>query len=86
MADPMRVALATFGTEEFAALHTACVAAGHEPVAYVHCRSMKPRGRVDARLVGGGHVYGVAVAHTPKPAILPNCLHKTLTRTTNRAL
>jgi methionyl-tRNA formyltransferase len=45
----MRVALATFGTEEFAALHAACVAAGHEPVAYVYCRSMKPRGQVDAR-------------------------------------
>ena len=45
----MRVALATFGTEEFAALHAACVAAGHEPVAYVYCRSMRPKGRVDAR-------------------------------------
>jgi methionyl-tRNA formyltransferase len=45
----MRVALATFGVEEFAALHSACVAVGHEPVAYVHCRSMKPKGRVDAR-------------------------------------
>ena len=49
VADPMRVALATFGTEEFAALHAACVAAGHEPVAYVYCRSMRPKGRVDAR-------------------------------------
>jgi methionyl-tRNA formyltransferase len=45
----MRVALATFGTDEFATLHAACVAAGHEPVAYVYCRSMRPRGRTDAR-------------------------------------
>lgn len=45
----MRVGLATFGVEEFAALYTTCVAAGHEPVAYVYCRSMKPRGRTDAR-------------------------------------
>lgn len=43
----MRVALATFGTEEFAALHASCVAAGHEPVAYVYCRSMKPKSRTD---------------------------------------
>jgi methionyl-tRNA formyltransferase len=45
---PMRVALATFGADEFAALHSACVAAGHEPVAYVYCRSMKPKGRTGA--------------------------------------
>lgn len=44
----MRVALATFGTEEFTALHASCVAAGHEPVAYVYCRSMKPKSRTDA--------------------------------------
>lgn len=44
----MRVALATFGADEFAALHSVCVAAGHEPVAYVYCRSMKPRSRTDA--------------------------------------
>src|SRR4051794_14757162 len=43
----MRIALATFGVEEFAALHGACVEAGHHPVVYVHCRSMKPRGPVD---------------------------------------
>jgi methionyl-tRNA formyltransferase len=45
----MRVALATFGIDEFAALYGTCVAAGHEPVAYVYCRSMKPKGRTDAR-------------------------------------
>jgi methionyl-tRNA formyltransferase len=38
----MRVALATFGVEEFALLHAACLEAGHVPVAYVYCRSMKP--------------------------------------------
>jgi len=45
----MRIALATYGAREFAALHATCVAAGHESVAYVYCRSMKPRGKVDAR-------------------------------------
>jgi formyl transferase-like protein len=30
-------------------LSSACVAAGHEPVAYVYRRSMKPKGRTDAR-------------------------------------
>ena len=44
----MRVALATFGVDEFALLHATCVAAGHVPVAYVYCRSMKPNGEVDA--------------------------------------
>ncbi|WP_203862724.1 methionyl-tRNA formyltransferase [Plantactinospora mayteni] len=48
MADPMRVALVTFGADEFSALHYTCVAAGHEPVAYVYCRSMKPKSRTDA--------------------------------------
>lgn len=43
----MRVALATFGVEEFATLHATCVAAGHRPVAYVYCRSMKPNSRTD---------------------------------------
>lgn len=45
----MRVALATFGPDEFETLHAACISAGHEPVAYVHCRSMKPRSPTDAR-------------------------------------
>jgi len=47
----MRIALATFGGDEFAVLHAACVAAGHVPVAYVLCRSMKPNGDVDAHTV-----------------------------------
>ncbi|NMO56711.1 methionyl-tRNA formyltransferase [Actinoplanes sp. TBRC 11911] len=47
----MRVALATFGIDEFAALHATCVAAGHEPVAYVYCRSMKPKSWTDAHAV-----------------------------------
>jgi len=45
----MRVALATFGVEEFALLHAACLEAGHAPVAYVHCRSMKPNSGTDAQ-------------------------------------
>jgi methionyl-tRNA formyltransferase len=46
--DPMRVALATFGADEFAVLHTACVDSGHLPVVYVNCRSMKPNSSTDA--------------------------------------
>ncbi|WP_432825694.1 methionyl-tRNA formyltransferase [Dactylosporangium sp. CA-092794] len=48
MAVRMRVALATFGADEFAVLHTTCVEAGHVPVAYVCCRSMKPNSSTDA--------------------------------------
>ncbi|MEU7832196.1 formyltransferase family protein [Nonomuraea sp. NPDC049129] len=48
MPNPMRVALATFGVEEFAVLHAACVDAGHIPAAYVYCRSMKPNSSTDA--------------------------------------
>jgi len=44
----MRVALTTFGVEEFAVLHAAWVDAGHVPVAYVYCRSMKPNSDTDA--------------------------------------
>jgi methionyl-tRNA formyltransferase len=45
----MRVALATFGVEEFALLHAACLEAGHVPVAYVYCRSMKPNSHMNAQ-------------------------------------
>jgi methionyl-tRNA formyltransferase len=48
MTDSMRVALATFGVDEFAVLHATCLEAGHVPVAYVYCRSMKPNSRTDA--------------------------------------
>lgn len=34
--------IASMGAEEFALLHGVCVAAGHEPVAYVYSRSMRP--------------------------------------------
>jgi methionyl-tRNA formyltransferase len=44
----MRIAVATFGVDEFAVLHATCVAAGHVPVAYVYCRSMRPNSAVDA--------------------------------------
>jgi methionyl-tRNA formyltransferase len=43
----MRIALATFGQDEFATLHSACVNAGHTPTTYVYCRSMKPKGPVE---------------------------------------
>ncbi|MFG1608585.1 methionyl-tRNA formyltransferase [Actinoplanes sp. NPDC049265] len=59
MTDSMRVALATFGEEEFSALHAACVDAGHVPVAYVHCRSMKPNSRTDAHAAAAtGRIVG----------------------------
>lgn len=47
--DSMRVVLATFGVDEFAALHAACVDAGHVPVAYVYCRSMRPNSCTEAQ-------------------------------------
>jgi methionyl-tRNA formyltransferase len=48
MTDWMRVAIATFGVEEFGALHAACRDAGHLPVAYVNCRSMRPDSSTDS--------------------------------------
>ncbi|MDF5753638.1 formyltransferase family protein [Spongiactinospora sp. TRM90649] len=47
MPDPMRIALASFGVEEFALLHAACADFGHIPAAYVYCRSMKPNSITD---------------------------------------
>jgi methionyl-tRNA formyltransferase len=44
----LRIALATFGPDEFETLHTTCVNAGHVPVVYVYCRSMRPKDPVDA--------------------------------------
>jgi methionyl-tRNA formyltransferase len=44
----MRVVLASGGVAEFDALHSACVTAGHVPVAYTVSRSMKPRMPVGA--------------------------------------
>ncbi|MFJ1704925.1 methionyl-tRNA formyltransferase [Kitasatospora sp. NPDC088346] len=35
MPDPLRIVLMSYGTEGFSDLHGPCVAAGHEPVAYV---------------------------------------------------
>ncbi|GGK86411.1 hypothetical protein GCM10012284_20810 [Mangrovihabitans endophyticus] len=49
----MRVALATFGVDEFAVLHAACVDAGHVPVAYVYCRSMRLNSHTDAQAAEG---------------------------------
>jgi methionyl-tRNA formyltransferase len=48
MTESMRVAIATFGAEEFSALHAACRDAGHLPVAYVNCRSMRPNSSTDS--------------------------------------
>lgn len=43
---PMRIVLASMGPAQFRVLHSACEAAGHVPVAYMHSRSMTPRGEV----------------------------------------
>jgi methionyl-tRNA formyltransferase len=48
----MRIALATAGAKEFAALQTACVNAGHQPVVYAYCRSLRPRGQTDDHALG----------------------------------
>jgi methionyl-tRNA formyltransferase len=45
----MRIGLATFGPAQFAALHQVCTEAGHNPVVYVHCRSIKPRTPTEPR-------------------------------------
>jgi methionyl-tRNA formyltransferase len=47
--DAMRIVIATYGADQFAALQAICVNAGHVPVAYVFCRSMTPKGPVDAQ-------------------------------------
>jgi methionyl-tRNA formyltransferase len=48
MAGSLRIGLATFGADEFEALHKTCVNAGHVPAVYVYCRSMRPKGAVEA--------------------------------------
>ncbi|MEV8515871.1 formyltransferase family protein [Dactylosporangium sp. NPDC051484] len=52
MPEPMRVVLAASGAEQFNMLRDTCLAAGHEPVAYVVSRSMRPRSPVDAWMAG----------------------------------
>lgn len=47
----LRIVLATMGPEEFSTLHTVCEASGHTPVAYLHCRSMRPRDAVSPHAV-----------------------------------
>jgi methionyl-tRNA formyltransferase len=45
--ETMRVALISFGAEEFSILHESCVSAGHRPVVYAFSRSMRPRTPAD---------------------------------------
>ncbi|MBC6466601.1 methionyl-tRNA formyltransferase [Actinomadura alba] len=47
----MRLALVSFGVNEFSVLHEICVEAGHFPVAYAYSRSMRPRMPTDAHAV-----------------------------------
>jgi methionyl-tRNA formyltransferase len=45
--DSMRIALVSFGVEEFSALHAICTKSGHLPVVYAYSRAMRPRARSD---------------------------------------
>lgn len=45
--DTMRIALISFGAEEFSILHESCIASGHHPVVYAFSRSMRPRTPAD---------------------------------------
>lgn len=59
MVDAMRVALISFGADEFSILHETCVAAGHHPVVYAFSRSMKPGTSADEGAVNTiGQVIG----------------------------
>ncbi|MFI6075819.1 methionyl-tRNA formyltransferase [Actinoplanes sp. NPDC051343] len=62
MTDSMRVAIASFGVEEFDTLHVACLEAGYVPVAYVNCRSMKPDSDTDSH---AAHAAARIVAALP---------------------
>ncbi len=57
--DAMRVALVSFGADEFSMLHETCVAAGHRPVVYALSRSMRPRSPADPGVEGTiGQIIG----------------------------
>lgn len=57
--DAMRVALISFGAEEFSILQETCVASGHRPVAYAFSRSMRPRSPLDDGAVDAiGQIIG----------------------------
>jgi methionyl-tRNA formyltransferase len=58
----MRVALISFGADEFSLLHEVCAASGHHPVAYAFSRSMRPRRPVDEDAVA---MIGQIVASMP---------------------
>jgi methionyl-tRNA formyltransferase len=48
MSEPLRVALATYGPEQFRLLHTACEDAGHIPVGYLVSRALRSGGRSES--------------------------------------
>jgi methionyl-tRNA formyltransferase len=58
----MRVALISFGVDEFSMLHETCTAAGHRPVAYAFSRSMKPRSPAEDGAIA---MIGQVVASMP---------------------
>lgn len=54
-----RAVLFSFGPDHFSVLHKTCEQAGHIPVAYVYCRSKKPRTPTSAEVGAGiGQVLG----------------------------
>ncbi|ANW18889.1 methionyl-tRNA formyltransferase [Streptomyces clavuligerus] len=58
----MRIVLVSYSAEGFAHLHRVCEEAGHTPVAYVHSRSLTPRG---PSRPGAGEVVAGIVGSIP---------------------
>ncbi|WP_445402436.1 methionyl-tRNA formyltransferase [Streptomyces sp. LE64] len=56
----MRIVLVSYAANGFAVLHRTCERAGHTPVAYLHARSLRPRG--PARGGAGETVAGIVDA------------------------
>ncbi|MET4925304.1 formyltransferase family protein [Streptomyces sp. PSRA5] len=61
----MRVILVSYSARGFAVLRTACEQAGHQPVAYLHARSLRPGGPTRS---GAGPVVAEIVESVP-PAV-----------------
>jgi methionyl-tRNA formyltransferase len=52
MPETLRVALASYGPEQFQLLHSVCVDSGHSPIGYLLSRSLRPRGRPEGGDIG----------------------------------
>lgn len=58
----VRIILVSYAAEGFAVLHEACGELGHQPVAYLHARSLRPRGPARE---GAGPVAGAIAESVP---------------------